>query len=93
MARRDRKLTESFEKHNDPNYVPGFWWVIIFILYQEDVNYAAVPAIDALQEYLRSKGIDTAHPINVDLIENKLHDIINKFIEEHYAIGDFRHHH
>ena len=58
-------------------------------IWQDDINYAPVPAIDALQEYLKSKGIDTELPLNTELIENQLHDIIWRFIEEHYSNGNF----
>lgn len=63
-----------------------------FVMYQEDVNYAGVPATDALQAYLK-QFIDVDLYPNWDAIENDFTDLVSKFVEERWGIGEFRHHH
>lgn len=62
------------------------------VIYQEDVNYAGVPATDALIEYLK-QFIDVELYPNMHALENEFCDLVTKFVEDRWAIGEFRHHH
>lgn len=62
------------------------------IMYQEDVNSSCITVCDELEIYL-SKFINTdCFPVK-DLIENQFAKLVDNFVEEHFGIGDFRHHH
>jgi ribA/ribD-fused uncharacterized protein len=62
------------------------------VIYQEDVNYSSVPVCAALSEYLSSFIDVTLYP-NFDAIENDFADVVSKFVENRFGIGEFRHHH
>lgn len=62
------------------------------VVYQEDVNYSTVPVCEALQKHL-SQFIDVTIYPNIDTIENDFATLVEKFVDEHFAIGEFRHHH
>lgn len=63
-----------------------------FVMYQEDVNAAGIEPTEVLQEYLK-QFIDIELFPNWDALENDFSDLVSKFVEDRFAIGEFRHHH
>lgn len=61
-------------------------------MFQEDVNYASVPVVEALQKYL-SEFINVNSWPNIDLLENDFDELVTKFVEDNFGNCMYRHHH